>query len=60
MAIIHDISECKRAEKELKARLKELEVYYQVTLGREGRIIELKHQVNELLEQLGKEKKYKV
>ena len=42
MAIIHDITERKRAEKELKAHLKELEVYYQVTLGREGRIIELK------------------
>ncbi len=55
-----DITERKQAEKELQKRLKELEVYYKATLGREGRIIELKHQVNELLEQLGKEKKYNV
>ncbi len=46
--------------KELQKRLKELEIYYDATIGRESRIIELKHQVNELLEQIGKEKKYNV
>ena len=46
--------------KELQKRLKELEIYYDATIGREGRIIELKQKVNELLEQLGKEKKYDV
>ncbi len=55
-----DITERKQAEEELHKRLKELEIYYDATIGREGRIIELKQQVNELLEQLGKEKKYNV
>ncbi|MDO9565428.1 MAG: hypothetical protein Q7J15_01595 [Candidatus Desulfaltia sp.] len=50
----------KRAEEDLKNRLKELEIFYDATIGREGRIIELKQKVNELLAQLGKEKKYEV
>ena len=52
--------ERKQAEEELQERLKELEIYYNATIGREGRIIELKQRVNELLVQLGKEKKYDV
>jgi GAF domain-containing protein len=48
----------KRAEEELQKRLKELENYYRVTMGRESRIIDLKHEVNELLERLGEKKKY--
>ena len=59
-SIIRDITERKVIEEELQKRLRELEIYYKVTMGREARIIELKHQVNELLEQLGKEKKFKV
>ncbi|MCK4359104.1 MAG: PAS domain S-box protein [Candidatus Cloacimonetes bacterium] len=58
--IIRDITERKKSEEELEKRLRELETYYKVSIGRETRIIELKHQVNELLEQLGKEKKFKV
>ncbi|MBU1261517.1 PAS domain S-box protein [bacterium] len=55
-----DITERKKAEEELQKRLGELEIYYRATIGRESRIIELKHQVNELLERLGEKKKYKV
>ncbi len=55
---LKDITERKWAEEELKRRLDELEVYYKATIGREGRIVELKHEVNELLEELGREKKY--
>jgi len=55
-----DVTERKRAEEELQKRLQELEIYYKATMGREGRIIELKQQVNELLLQLGKEKKFDV
>ncbi len=58
--ILQDITESKKAEDELQERLKELEIYYKATIGREGRIIELKQRVNELLVQLGKEKKYDV
>ncbi|MBU1874373.1 PAS domain S-box protein [bacterium] len=55
-----DVTERKQAEEELQKRLRELEIYYKATMGREGRIIELKQQVNELLAQLGKAKKYDV
>ncbi|MBA7592030.1 hypothetical protein ES708_34202 [subsurface metagenome] len=58
LVVLQNITKRKHAEKELQKRLKELEIYHQATLGREGRIIELKQDVNELLEQLGKEKKY--
>ena len=53
-----DITERKRAERELQERMNELETFYRATLGREGRVIELKQEVNELLEQIGKKKKY--
>jgi hypothetical protein len=58
--LLKEIAERKQAEQELKKRLYEIEIFYNASLGREGRIIELKHQVNELLVQLGKKKKYKV
>ena len=60
MGTVKDITERKRAEEELRIRLNELEVYHVGTLGRENRIIELKHEVNKLLEELGKERKYGV
>jgi PAS domain S-box-containing protein len=53
-----DITGRKQAEEELQERMNELETFYRTTLGREGRVIELKQEVNELLEQLGKNKKY--
>ena len=52
--------ERKRAEEDLRKRLEELEIFYDATIGREGRIIELKQDVDKLLEQLGKKKKYDV
>ena len=55
-----DITERKQAEEKLQDRLQELEIYYKANMGREGRIIELKQKVNELLVQLGKEKKFDV
>jgi len=54
-----DITERKQAEEELQERMNELETFYRTTLGREERVIELKQEVNELLEQLGKNKKYR-
>ena len=53
-----NLTERKQAEKELQKRMNELETFYRTTLGREERVIELKQEVNELLEQLGKNKKY--
>ena len=58
--LINDITERKQAEEELKKRLNELEIYYNATLGREKRIIELKHEVNKLLTRLDEKTKYGV
>jgi len=60
LAIRHKQSEedLKNAHEELQKRLHDLEIFHNATMGREVRIIELKQQVNELLVQLGKKKKY--
>jgi len=56
--IIRDISERKKAEQKIETQLNELQQWYNITLGREERMIELKNEVNELLVQLNKPKKY--
>ena len=56
--IQQELTERKQADEELKSQLGQLEVFYRATVGREGRVIELKHEVNKLLKQLGKKKKY--
>ncbi len=48
----HDMTEYMKAEEKLKKRMNELETFYRTTLGREERVIELKQEVNQLLEQL--------
>ena len=55
---IRNIDNQQLAEEALRERMNELETFYRVTLGRENRVIELKQEVNELLVQLGKNKKY--
>jgi PAS domain S-box-containing protein len=55
---IMDITERKQQEARLNEQLEELRRWYNITLGREERIIELKHEVNELLEQMGEAKRY--
>jgi len=59
LSLYHDITKRKKAEEELLAKINELEAFYRATLGREGRVIELKQEVNDLLELLGKNKKYR-
>jgi PAS domain S-box-containing protein len=54
-----ELAERKRAEEALRERMRELETFYRATLGREERVIELKQEVNELLEQLGRNKEYR-
>lgn len=49
----------KQTEEKLREQLSELQAFHRVALGREGRIIELKHEVNKLLERFGEKKKYK-
>ncbi len=55
-----DITERKEAEKELKVRLEELEQFNKLVVGREIKMIGLKEEVNDLLEQLGRDEKYEI
>ncbi|MDO9634601.1 MAG: MCP four helix bundle domain-containing protein [Paludibacter sp.] len=47
-------------EEELHKRLKELEIFNRISVGRELRMVELKKEINELLVKYGKESKYKI
>ena len=60
MASHQDISERKRAESELKKKNKELELFNRLAVGRELKMIELKKEINALLEDQGKEPRYEI
>ena len=49
---IRDITERKKAEKEIKKRVKELEEFYDIAINRELRMKELKEQMEEMKEKL--------
>jgi PAS domain S-box-containing protein len=53
-----DITARKEAEKQLNEQLEELRRWRKATLGREMRILDLKREVNELLEQAGQPARY--
>jgi len=55
---IQDITERRQAQQEQSLRLEELRRWYDVTLGRESRIAELKHEVNALAARLGESPPY--
>ena len=57
--VFRDITRRKRNEEELNLRMEELERFNRLVIGREERMIQLKKEINELLEEMGKEKKYK-
>jgi len=51
---VRDITERKQAEEEIQQRIKELEDFYDMAIGRELRMIELKEEVENLKEELAK------
>jgi len=53
-----DITERKRTEKDILEQLDELHRWHEVTLDREGRVLELKQEVNELLKKHGEALRY--
>ena len=55
-----DITERKRAEAEMKQHVEDLERFNQLTIGREERMIQLKAEINKILEELGRGPKYRV
>lgn len=56
--IIRDITEKKINEMEIKNRLKDLQRFHNLSVDREIKMIELKKEVNELLEKNGEKAKY--
>jgi PAS domain S-box-containing protein len=58
VAALTDITERKQAEAKLNEQLGELRRWHAITLGREGRILELKSEVNHLLTVAGKPVRY--
>jgi len=55
---LYDITERKQAESQLLEQLEELHHWQQAMLGREGRIISIKQEVNELLARSGQPPRY--
>ncbi|MHB1047921.1 MAG: PAS domain S-box protein [Thermoanaerobaculia bacterium] len=53
-----DVTELRRSEEALMDQLDELRRWHAATLGREGRILELKQEVNELLAEAGRAPRY--
>jgi PAS domain S-box-containing protein len=55
-----NIAERKQMEEELRQNVDELERFSKVAFGREIKMIQLKQEVNELMNQVGKVEKYKI
>jgi PAS domain S-box-containing protein len=58
MGVARDVSERTKTEAQLVEQLEELRRWHDTTLDREGRILDLKHEVNDLLSQTGKHPRY--
>ncbi|MBE7503946.1 MAG: hypothetical protein HS113_27410 [Verrucomicrobiales bacterium] len=58
ISMVWDVTEARQAEARLQEQLDELRRWHQATLDREGRILELKREVNELLRQAGQPARY--
>lgn len=58
LALTQDITERKKAEREMAEQLDELRRWHRVMLDRSDRMIELKREVNELLARLGEPPRY--
>jgi len=57
-SVIHDVTDRKRAERRMAEQLSELQRWHTVMLDREGRVLELKREVNELLALAGQPPRY--
>jgi hypothetical protein len=58
LGIAREITRRHKAEADLAIQLEELRRWHAVTVGREGRVLELKQEVNRLLEQQGQAPRY--
>ncbi|MBU1101830.1 MAG: PAS domain S-box protein [Bacteroidetes bacterium] len=60
MVFFTDITERKKVEKELKEQMEEITRFNKLMVGRENKMIELKKEINALLEEEGKPSKYNI
>ena len=60
LSINHDTTMRREANAKLKSRNNELELFNEVTVDREIKMIELKKEINKMLERSGKEPKYDI
>lgn len=60
LAFLSDITDRKRAEKDLFEQMEAINKFNRLMLGREERMIELKKEINDLLEKLQMKKKYRL
>lgn len=58
LGIVQDVTERNNTEQELQKRYQELKRWQAVMLNREDRILELKQEMNQLLQELGRPEKY--
>ena len=58
ISIVREVTERKQAEERIRQQVGELQRWYDVTLNRETRGLELKHEVNELLRRLNEPIRY--
>lgn len=59
VVVFRDITDQRKNQEELQLRMGELERFNRLTMGRESRMIQLKQEINTLLETQGAKKKYK-
>lgn len=59
-AFARDVSERKKAEEDQRRNMEELELFTNMAVGREEKMIELKKEINDLLCQLDKDEKYDI
>jgi PAS domain S-box-containing protein len=59
LAILHDVTERKRAVEQLKEKVNDLKIVNDAAVGRELKLIELEKEINELLMELGRKPKFK-
>jgi phosphoglycerate-specific signal transduction histidine kinase len=55
-----EITERKHMEEELRRNVEELEQFSNLAIGREIKMIQLKKEINELLDQLGQGERYEI
>ncbi len=58
LGLMYDVTDRRAGELSIREKQKQLEEMDKVTIGREERILELKEEVNSLLEEFGRERKY--